>query len=104
MYGLALNICVNNEGKSEVNIKFELFIISMNLNNILVVLSNCLISPSFVRPILIGEHKPDIISNGAKYEGLIPCLYWYQLKECKDSMKIQLKSKIIFNGYVIPRK
>jgi hypothetical protein len=43
---------------------FEILNISLDFFN------NSLISSLFIRPILFGETKPEIISNGFRYDGL----------------------------------
>jgi hypothetical protein len=44
--------------------------IADNSNIILDLFSNCLICSLLISPILFGETKPEIISNGIRYDGL----------------------------------
>jgi hypothetical protein len=51
--------------------KLAQIIRSLEASNIsLNLFSNCLISSLLISPILFGETKPEIISNGFRYDGL----------------------------------
>jgi len=86
IFGLAQGVWNNKTDVNIIhkfkNIKGDIFII---LNKGFLILHICLTSLSFVRPILNGEHKPDIISKGAKYElPLTPFLYSILCVICKQ--------------------
>jgi hypothetical protein len=62
---------INGIPDKQISHKVETIIRSLETSNIsLDLFNNSLISSLFIRPILFGETKPEIISNGFRYDGL----------------------------------